>query len=40
MRHALLAALPEGAPGLTVAEANIAILPHLSEIEFPGGARA
>ncbi|MGO4132930.1 hypothetical protein ACEQ6A_00015 [Rhizobium brockwellii] len=40
MRHALLAALPAQAPGLTVAEANIAILPHLSEVEFPGGSKA
>lgn len=40
MRYALLAALPEQAPGLTVAEANIAILPHLSEVEFPCGAKA
>jgi hypothetical protein len=32
MRHALLAALPEQAPGLTVAEANIAIIPHLSDV--------
>ncbi|MCZ4094271.1 hypothetical protein O3W52_31680 [Ensifer psoraleae] len=40
MRDALLAALPEKAPGLTVAEANIAILPHLSKVEFPGGAKA
>lgn len=35
MRDALLAALPGQAPGLTVAEANLAILPHLSEVEFP-----
>lgn len=40
MRDALLAALPDHAPGLTVAEANIAIRPHLSETEFPGGAKA
>lgn len=40
MRHALLAALPDQAPGLSVAEANIAILPHLSEVEFPDGAKA
>lgn len=35
MRHALLAALPDTAPGLTVAEANQAILPHLSQQDFP-----
>ncbi|MDK1385653.1 hypothetical protein QN224_09565 [Sinorhizobium sp. 8-89] len=40
MRDALLAALPEQAPGLTMAEANIAILPYLSKVEFPGGAKA
>lgn len=40
MRSALLTALPDREPGLTVAEANIAILPHLSQLEFPGGAKA
>lgn len=40
MRHALLAALPDKAPGLTVAEANLAILPHLSEQDFPETTKA
>lgn len=40
MRAALLEALPDRAPGLTVAEANVAILPYLSETDFPGGAKA
>ncbi len=40
MREALLKALPSAPPGLTVAEANIAILPHLDQGLFPGGAKA
>lgn len=40
MRDALLAVLPTEAPGLTVAEAKAALLPHLSEELFPGGAKA
>jgi hypothetical protein len=40
MREALLKALPSEQPGLTVAEANIAILPHLDQDLFPGGAKA
>lgn len=40
MRAALLAVLPQGAPGLSVAEAKQALLPHLPEELFPGGAKA
>ena len=40
MREALMAALPADPPGLTVAEAKAALLPHLSERLFPGGAKA
>lgn len=40
MHDALMAILPAGAPGLTVAEAKAALLPHLSEDLFPGGAKA
>jgi hypothetical protein len=35
MREALLAALPDTAPGMTVAQAQEALLPHLSETDFP-----
>lgn len=35
MRAALLAALPDTAPGMTVAQAQEALLPHLSETDFP-----
>jgi hypothetical protein len=35
MREALLAALPDKAPGLTVAQAQEALLPFLSETDFP-----
>ncbi|HEV7249642.1 MAG TPA: hypothetical protein VGN93_21935 [Shinella sp.] len=35
MRAALLAALPDMAPGMTVAQAQEALLPHLSETDFP-----
>jgi hypothetical protein len=35
MREALLAALPDKAPGLTVARAQEALLPFLSETNFP-----
>ncbi|UXB18312.1 hypothetical protein K7566_11845 [Stenotrophomonas maltophilia] len=38
MRHALLRALP--APGLTVAQAKQALLPHLPAALFPAGATA
>lgn len=40
MRDALLAVLPDEAPGMTVAEAKAAVLPHLPEALFPGGAKA
>lgn len=40
MRRALLAVLPAEPPGLTVAEARQALLPHLSAQLFPGGAKA
>ncbi len=35
MRAALLANLPDKAPGMTVAQAQEALLPHLSETDFP-----
>lgn len=40
MRDALLAILPTAAPGPTVAEAQAALLPHLDQTLFPGGAKA
>jgi hypothetical protein len=40
MREALLAALPDHEPGMTVAEAQAALLPFLSEAVFPGGQKA
>lgn len=40
MRDALLAVLPAGSPGLTVAEAKEKLLPLLPEALFPGGAKA
>jgi hypothetical protein len=40
MREALLIILPENPPGLTVAEANVALLAHLSDELFPAGAKA
>ena len=38
MKSALLAVLPQGAPGLTVAEAKEALKPSLPDDLFPGGA--
>lgn len=35
MREALLEALPDTEPGMTVAEAQAALLPFLSETSFP-----
>jgi len=35
MRAALIAALPDKAPGLTVAQAQEALMPFLSETDFP-----
>lgn len=40
MREALLAVLPTEAPGIKVADAKAALLPHLSESLFPEGAKA
>ena len=40
MKRALLKVLPEKAPGLTQSEMWAAVLAHLPEAEFPGGAKA
>lgn len=40
MREALMAILPSEPPGLTVAAAKDALLPHLSAALFPGGDKA
>lgn len=40
MRKALLAVLPSGPPGITVADAKAALLPHLPDALFPDGAKA
>lgn len=40
MRKALLKVLPKTSPGLKVADAKAALLEHLSEELFPGGAKA
>jgi len=40
MRKALLKALPPSMPGLTQEEMGRAVLPHLPEDLFPGGAKA
>ena len=40
MREALLAILPSEPPGVTVADAKEALLPHLSQSLFPGGDKA
>ncbi len=40
MRMALLSVLPIEPPGLTVAEAKKALLPHLDASLFPGGEKA
>ena len=40
MHEALLAILPAEPPGLTVADAKAALLPHLSQALFPGGDKA
>lgn len=40
MRAALLAVLPPAAPGLTQAEMQQAVVPHLPEDLFPGGAKS
>lgn len=40
MRAALLPILPDDPPGLKVAEAKAALLPHLDSTLFPGGEKA
>lgn len=40
MRDALIAVLPTGSPGITVAEAKAKLLPALPEDSYPGGAKA
>ncbi|NJM81955.1 MAG: hypothetical protein HC844_05145 [Tabrizicola sp.] len=40
MRVAMLAVLPAGPPGLTVAETKAALLPLLDPSLFPGGEKA
>ena len=40
MRHALLAILPDAPPGMTPAEAQVALLVHLDTTLFPGGEKA
>ena len=40
MRDALVAVLPSGSPGLTVAEAKAKLLPLLPDTLFPGGTKA
>ena len=40
MKKALLKVLPKKVPGLTQAEMLKAVLPHLTEELFPGGAKA
>jgi hypothetical protein len=40
MRRALLKALPRKPPGLSADEMRAAVLPHLPNAVFPGGAKA
>jgi len=40
MKAALLAVVPQQAPGLTVAEVKAGVLPRLPDDLFPGGAKA
>ena len=40
MHRALMTVLPDTPPGLTPAEAQKALLPHLDPTLFPGGAKA
>jgi len=40
MKEALLKVLPKKLPGLTQKQMRQAVLPHLPEDEFPGGAKA
>ena len=37
---AVLSVIPDGPPGLTVADLKARMLPHLPESLFPGGAKA
>jgi hypothetical protein len=40
MKQAMMIVLPSSSPGLTAAEIGAAILPHLPQDLFPGGAKA
>ena len=40
MRDALMQVLPTEPPGLAIADARTALLPHLSQTHFPGGEKA
>ena len=40
MKKAVLAVLPKTSPGLTVAEVQDRVVPHLPEDLFPGGAKS
>ncbi len=40
MKTAILAVVPAGSPGLTVAELKELVLPRLPDALFPGGAKA
>lgn len=40
MHSALMSVLPDALPGMTVAEAQAALLPHLDQTLFPGGVKA
>ena len=40
MHKALMAVLPDKAPGMTPAQAHHSLLPHLDTTLFPGGAKA
>jgi hypothetical protein len=40
MEAAVLKAIPDGPPGLTVVELKARAMPHLPEALFPGGAKA
>ena len=40
MKTAILAVLPSNSPGRSIAELMEKLLPHLSQEQFPGGAKA
>ncbi len=40
MKTALMKVLPSEPPGMTVADAKAALLPHLDQALFPGGEKA